>query len=111
MNVDEKAQRLMLVTDIKFRLDNKTGEIVESEQPIDQAVIDEAMSMPQEEFESRNKRRQIQEEVKLLSKTKEMRLAYFAYRLDKDAPKTFQQFVQLAVQSPVFDDLFEDKQV
>ena len=69
----------MLLTDIKFRLD-KDGNIAESEQPIDQALIDQAMNMDKAEFERQNEARRKREEVKLLNGNLSLRCAYAAYK-------------------------------
>lgn len=51
MDAREKAQRLALVTNIKFKLDSD-GNMVESDAPIDQSLIDQAMNMSKVDYES-----------------------------------------------------------
>lgn len=80
MDNNEKAQRLMLVTNVKFSLDNKTGEIVESDEPIDQAVIDEAMNMPKAEYESRLENQRRDNIVAQLISEYSMQAAFLAYQ-------------------------------
>lgn len=96
MNAREKAQRLMLVTDIKFRLDNVTGNIVESEQPIDQAVIDEAMNMPKEEYESLLESQRRDNIVEQLRQDYGMQASYEAYVL-AGGVGLFDNFARLVV--------------
>lgn len=93
MDANEKAQRLMLVTDIKFRLDNKTGELIESEQPIPQEKMDEAMAMSKEEFESRNELKRFSAMASEMSKNFAVQCAYHAYALGEMNPISIEDFV------------------
>lgn len=94
MDANEKAQRLMLVTDIKFRLDNKTGELIESEHLIPQEKMDEAMAMTDEEFKQRIKDQQKRIHALGYNKDFYMRAAYYAYVVNALNPLSFDAFVE-----------------
>ena len=95
MDANEKSKRLMLVTDIKFRLD-KDGNIVESDRQIAQAVIDQAMNMPKAEYEQRIESQRRDGIVAQLRNDYGMQAAYIAYQ-SASGSGTFDEFARIAV--------------
>lgn len=104
MNANEKAQRLALVTNVKFRLDNKTGDIVESELPVLDEVVKEAMEMPDEVFKARVSEQKKQGEINRLLNDVGVRCAYKAYYEANPTGMSFDVFV-----SGVLDDIESEK--
>lgn len=104
MNPNQKAQRLMLLTDIKFQLDNKSGELVWSETPIADELIKQAMSMPDDEFEKRLELQRRNNIVKQLNNDYAMKASYSAYS-KANGDLNLDQFIRLQV------DLVEDEKL
>lgn len=96
MDPNEIAQRLALVTDIKFRVDNVTGDLIESEAPIDAEIMKQALEMPVEEFKQRSEDLRRANVVPEYIHNVPMRAAYMAYAL-QNPDVTFEQFVRQAI--------------
>lgn len=105
MDANEKAQRLALLTNIKFRLDNITGDIIESDEPIPQSVIDEAMAMSDAEFKLRSNREKRKIFVSELRLNYSVRAAYKAFRVS-NPEVSLNDFIKQVV-----DEVEDEKQV
>jgi len=92
MDANEKAQRLALITNVKFRLDNKTGEVAESDSTISDAVMREAMDMPDKEFKQRIKAQRKKATVSQYANDLSIRCAFKAY-LESKPDAVFEDFV------------------
>lgn len=100
MTPNEKAQRLALLTDIKFQIHNVTGELLSSESPIDQAIIDQAMNMTDDEFKKRIYAQRKQVLVREYRNNLPIRCAYKSYIISNPLGMSFDDFV-----GSVLDDL------
>ena len=95
MNANEKAQRLALVTNKKFKL-NERGDITESDLEITKAELDEAMDMPESEYNERIESQRRDNIVAQLRLDYVMQAAYAAYQ-SANGSGTFDGFARLAV--------------
>lgn len=80
MDANEIAQRLMLVTNIRFKVD-KDGNMIESDEPISDEIVKEALNMSDEVFKSRLENQRRNNILEIMRYDIGLRAAYKVYKI------------------------------